>query len=343
MALYTPSVCTKYPLARAGWKHFKKESNTISFAKERLPTGGRASHIFSKETKDNVWFLSMLIQTARGSVQLTLVETIVFKSSHTAQNSLRWFGNKDIGCTRGRFGSLVNKKKPTKNCSSISNNWQYDIRLCPHIAYNILFLHVSAAVNAGPWMTRFTLSKVPKKTGPPPGESFASALPRSSRSSNTSSPCWQIAAAFSPMPAFYIYPACLADDVASSWPRALLDVSEELQCMCKCVFVWPTAMCRTGSPRFLLAKVQVAAHRFWHPSSSRQFTGSVSRRTTCYTCQPHCKLAARCVTSHERPREITSEFDCAIFSHVGGAGRCRCLHHEHVTSRKLFFFFFCMS
>lgn len=82
-------------------------------------------------------------------------------------------------------------------------------------------------------------SHTPKcqKKGASPGESFASALPPSSRSSNTSSSCWQIAAAFSPMPAFYIYPACLADDVASSWPRALLDVSEELQCMCKCVSV----------------------------------------------------------------------------------------------------------
>lgn len=157
----------------------------------------------------------------------------LFLNLHT-KLSILYCGNSDIGCTKRRFAPLVKNNNNKKNQQQHLKQSGCD--LMSH-RNRIFFFFMSPLQLTLDFECHGSHFPKCRKNGTSPGESFASALPRSSRSSNTSSSCWQIATAFSPMPAFYIYPACLAEDVASSWPRALLDVSEELQCVYVCVRV----------------------------------------------------------------------------------------------------------
>lgn len=190
---------TQFPLLRRGCQQ-EEERHTSS------PRGPRI-------TCD---FLSMLIQTARGSVRLTLVETIVFKSSHKAQHSPPTM----ISVVQG--GDLPHKQQKTAAASQTIGSMTSG---CGLISHTIFFFFMSLLQLTldfewrGSYFPKWQKNNK-KKTGPPLGKVLHLLCLAAAEVATHPPHVDRLPLPSPPMPAFYIYPACLADDVASSWPRA---------------------------------------------------------------------------------------------------------------------------
>lgn len=84
-----------------------------------------------------------------------------------------------------------------------------------------------------------------------------------------------------PQANFLHFPACSTDDVVSSWPAALLDVSKGSAGVCG----WPKLQCAASLPRFLFCKVQVVA---------RHVLASVLKKTIPWLLNPSEPLTISC-------------------------------------------------